>query len=1069
MTGAVLIVVFAPPSDAAAPRLTQVGVGSSSSGGKSHVAVIPTRVRAGDRLVLFLSAATRKAVGKPAGWTQIEARNGKGLQARAWTRQATAADAGRRVAVRTRKAAKTVMAVVAYRTTGTGATVTTSSVGGSNAKRRSLTAPAVSLRDSGSWLVNMWSATSTKNPRLKLPSGVASRAVRSTPGKGRVSMAVGDSGRALAAGRAAGRRATTRKPVDRSAMFSVVVSPGRAVAPPNAAPRADFSSACEEQVCAFDASSSTDADGDPLTYKWTFGDGKNATGRQPEHDYTSIGAHTVTLTVSDGKATHSMSHQVVPGRVPAPTDSAAQPTTDHDGIVSDAADADMPRINDGEIWDIEVIDDTAYVVGGFTSVTDVAGDGSTLPLRNIVAYDLTTGLVDRDFDPEFAGGEDDNRVRAVEASPDGTKLYVAGAFNSIDGADKRKIASIDPATGAPVAGFTATANAQATALEATDTTVYAGGRFANINGTPRVGLAALDGTTGAVDTDFDNQLSGGIGTNGVLTVQTLKLTHDNSKLIVVHTARKIDGQDRYGVGIIGTTSKQLLPWRTRLWDDNLQYVGGIQRIYGGDIAPDDSYFVVTSGSGGDRPPINDTAIAFRFGGGDNRQPMWISRAFDSIYSVAITERAVYIGGHFQWNESPTAPDPWPGLDNVGYGTGQGLAAYALGDAVVRRDHLGALNPADGKALEWHPGSNSFEGNKAMLATPHGLLAGGDAGRQGGEAVGRVAFFDLDAPSTAATRITTPIQGRVVPAEQQFVIQGDARSGALQKVQVEIQAGSQFLAGDGTWSSSFTAIDAALGTTSAGRTAWSLPVTIPDAREITVRTKAFFTDGTTDAAKATKKIESFSFGDLPPTTRITGPSGSLQASTSFVLRGSASDDNGVSSVTLYVRDVDTDRYLNANGDLVDGYTTFRIDPDDPGAASTTWQHQLDLPYEGNWKIGAMASDNSGQSDTRWETREYTVDSSGQPPTVTVTQPIQVTPPVSSPTLTMAPGGPLTFRGTATDDQALATVEVSLRNSTTREGLAADGTWGSDVISGYHKISPAGLNRRRTAGATRCRRP
>ncbi len=67
------------------------------------------------------------------------------------------------------------------------------------------------------------------------------------------------------------------------------------------------------------------------------------------------------------------------------------------------------------------------------------------------------------------------------------------------------------------------------------------------------------------------------------------------------------------MGLIDTATKQLLPWRTRLWDDNLQFVGGIQRIYAGDIAPDDSYFVVTSGSGGDRPPISDTAIAYPLG------------------------------------------------------------------------------------------------------------------------------------------------------------------------------------------------------------------------------------------------------------------------------------------------------------------------------------------------------------------------------------------------------------------------------------------------------------------------
>ena len=32
-----------------------------------------------------------------------------------------------------------------------------------------------------------------------------------------------------------------------------------------------------------------------------------------------------------------------------------------------------------------------------------------------------------------------------------------------------------------------------------------------------------------------NNISGGIGVNGMLTVQQLKLTHDDTKLLVVHT------------------------------------------------------------------------------------------------------------------------------------------------------------------------------------------------------------------------------------------------------------------------------------------------------------------------------------------------------------------------------------------------------------------------------------------------------------------------------------------------------------------------------------------------------
>ena len=58
---------------------------------------------------------------------------------------------------------------------------------------------------------------------------------------------------------------------------------------------------------------------------------------------------------------------------------------------------------------------------------------------------------------------------------------------------------------------------------------------------------------------------------------------------------------------------------------------------------------------------------------------------------------------------------------MGYGTGQGLSGYGLGDAVVRRDHIGALDPATARRSSGIPGSNSYEGNKAMLVTPRGVV------------------------------------------------------------------------------------------------------------------------------------------------------------------------------------------------------------------------------------------------------------------------------------------------------------------------------------------------------------
>jgi PKD repeat protein len=745
------------------------------------------------------------------------------------------------------------------------------------------------------------------------------------------------------------------------------------------------------------------------------------------------------------------------GVAAAPPAGAGQPAPGHTGLVPGTPRTNTPRISAGEIWDIEVVGQRVFVAGTFSSLQNTTGNTAVVNQRYLASYNLGTGLIDTGFRPSFGGGG----VTAVEASPDGTKLYVAGSFNTVNGVTKRKIASINPATGAPVAGFTANAGAQATALAATNTTVYVGGNFAQVNGVPRVGLVALNGTTGAVLPGFVNDVSGGIGVNGALTIQQLKLTHDDSKLLVVHTGRRIAGQDRYGVGLIDARTNQLLPWRTRLWDDNLQFVGGIQRIYAGDIAPNDQYFVVGSGSGGDRPPINDTAVAFPVTGGDNVQPLWVSRHFDSVYSVAITEAAVYVGGHFGFQESPTAPDPWPGLDNVGYGTGQGLAGYGLGDAVVRRDHIGALSPADGKALEWNPGSNSFEGNKAMEATPRGLFVGGDGMYQGGKQTGRVAFYDFNtvpAPSPIDTNVVNPIEGRVVPSGQQFVIDGRATApGRVLRVQVEIQDRNtkQYLQDDLTSWGGANNVYAALATGNATETAWSLPVTITGNRELQVMAKTFAVTGGSDATKAVKKFESFGIDDQTPTTSINGPSGSVLASTAFIATGTASDDKGVNALSYWFRNA-SNQYLQEDGSVSSNFNTFRGTPDVVGATSATWQYEVTLPHEGEWRMSATAIDSTGQSDLRGATRDWLITSTGVAPTVAVSTPAPMTPPTTAPAYTVTPGGRLTFSGTANDTDDLANVEISLRNTTTREQLASDGSWGTDVVQGWHRISPSNIN-------------
>ena len=438
-------------------------------------------------------------------------------------------------------------------------------------------------------------------------------------------------------------------------------------------------------------------------------------------------------------------------------------------------------------------------------------------------------------------------MNAVEASPDGTKLFVGGSFNTVNGVAKQKVASLNLTTGAPLTtfGFTNSTNNQVQSLAATNSTLYVGGRYTRINGVLKTGLAAVNAASGAVDASFDNNLSGGIGVNGQLGVPQLKLTHDNSKLLVVHTGRQIDGQDRLGMGIIDTATKELLPFRSTLWDLNLGRVGGVTRIYGADIAPDDSYFVVSSGSGGDAPPISDTAIAYPLDAASLQdsdvQPLWISRHFDSIYSVAITEQAVYVGGHFGFIESP---DPAPRAllprareRRLRHRSGpRGLRPRRRGrpPRPPRRD----LARPTGRALEWYSVSNSFEGDKAMEATPRGLFVGGDGMFKGGVRTGRVGFYDFNTRDRSRrplpdTTITTPIEGRVVANNTPFTITGTARvaTGTVGRVQVQIQDrdSGQYLQDNGTaFTTTFGGTDntperhagAGTGTT---RT-WSIPAT-----------------------------------------------------------------------------------------------------------------------------------------------------------------------------------------------------------------------------------------------------
>jgi hypothetical protein len=58
--------------------------------------------------------------------------------------------------------------------------------------------------------------------------------------------------------------------------------------------------------------------------------------------------------------------------------------------------------------------------------------------------------------------------------------------------------------------------------------------------------------------------------------------------------------------------------------------------------------------------------------------------------------------------------------------------------------------------------------------------------------------------------------------------------------------------------------------------------------------------------------------------------------------------------------------------------------------------------------------------------------------------------------MTPGSFVDFSGVADDDIRLQSVEVYLRNNTTGDALASDGTWGRNVTAGFFRVSPQNWN-------------
>jgi hypothetical protein len=317
-------------------------------------------------------------------------------------------------------------------------------------------------------------------------------------------------------------------------------------------------------------------------------------------------------------------------------------------------------------------------------------------------------------------------VYSLAAGPSNT-VYMGGAFKTVNGTTERGLTRVSLDTSARISTFTAQINwGDVRAMSLSRGWLYAGGTFSAINGTVRTALARMNPTTGAVDGGFDAKLTApGLDRTRV---EHFDISPDGTKLVAIGALLKSGGVSRTQIAMfdVSGASAALTSWYTDAYAPECMkgfdtYLRQVK------FSPDGKYLVVAATGRASSPTkLCDSAARFEVSGTGRHNPTWVQRTGgDSLYAVAVTGAAVYVGGHQRYLDNP-------------YGTD----AKGPGPGAVSRVGIGAVSPSTGKALSWNPTRARGVGVRAFLVTGNGLTVGSDTDQLGKEYHGRIGMFPL---------------------------------------------------------------------------------------------------------------------------------------------------------------------------------------------------------------------------------------------------------------------------------------------------------------------------------------
>jgi glucose/arabinose dehydrogenase/PKD repeat protein len=211
---------------------------------------------------------------------------------------------------------------------------------------------------------------------------------------------------------------------------------------PTASASANPTSGPSPMTVNFSSAGSSDPEGQPLTYQWTFGDGQTSTAANPVHTYAQAGQYTARLSVSDGvNSTLSTPLTIIVGSPPTATIRSPQDgsTFRAGDVISFSGDASDPE--DGTLpasaftWNIDFLHEghvhpgipqTGVKSGTFTIPTTGHDFSGFTRYRITLTVTDSNGLTDTKFVTIFP-----QKVNlSFDTAPSGLTLYLDGVAHA---------------------------------------------------------------------------------------------------------------------------------------------------------------------------------------------------------------------------------------------------------------------------------------------------------------------------------------------------------------------------------------------------------------------------------------------------------------------------------------------------------------------------------------------------------------------------------------------------------------------------------------------------------------